>query len=467
MQRLVVNFRGTFALFVLVGGALIFTLSGIFRQEEANSAIPWILVSAVLGLMVIFGVVVWVRSRGPYASDSDAETFYYLGFIYTLLTLVATFTPFLVAGSKPSTQQILGFFGLGLITTFFGLAGRIFFLQPRSSESPETSADRLSRAYAEAARLLEASALQISRVGTELEKNFKKSQEDLATSLERATQKIIDDSRRLFEDANEHVTTLTDRTAVHISRTLSLTAEGVATALDEFKKRLAALKLPPAEFGERLGESVEALIKATTAATETITAANNELTKVGPGASLAADGLSTLSSVMQGTSKEVQQSEAALSSLRMQVESTKQSLATIAPSVEKLGTVAQAAADNLATAPEVISGFNSAFDSLARMADATAPELGKLGSQVTDVAAHITQLIAVISAAEEMARKVTSTQQTASEELLRGVELLRAHQESVEKLSRSLEQDLKASEDALRKVHSNLISATDFLTTKV
>lgn len=465
MRRLVVNIRVTFTLFVLVGSAFIFTLTNTPKHEIGvdSSATYWVMMSAVLGLMVIFGIIIWFRSKGGYATEGDAETFYYLGFIYTLLTLVATFTPLLTEGSKPSTQQVLGFFGLGLITTFFGLTGRIFFMQPRSSGSPDESATRLSKAYIDVARQLEASAMEIART-----------QGYLATSLEKSIQKICDDSHRLFDDANNRVTSLTTNTAEHISHTLSSTTEGVASTLDEFKKRLAALKLPPSEFGERLGKSIEGLIMAMNAATESasqfetnITAASKKLMEVGSEASMAAGGLNTLSSAAQGVSKEVEQSETALSTLRMQAESAKQSLASITLTFEKFSPVAHAALNDLNTVQKGVGAFYSAFDGLANAADKAAPALGQLGSQVTDVAAHITQLIATISATEELASKVTGTQQAASAELLRGIELLKTHQNTVENLSRILEQDLLASEDALKKVHSNLIKATDFLTTKV
>src|SRR5204862_406504 len=80
-------------------------------------------------LIVVYGVLLWIRSRTTDASEADGETFYYLGFIYTLATLVATFAPLLNSAERPESRQVLGFFGLGLITTFVGLAGRIVFAQ--------------------------------------------------------------------------------------------------------------------------------------------------------------------------------------------------------------------------------------------------------------------------------------------------------------------------------------------------
>src|SRR5262249_57663426 len=97
------------------------------------------------------------------ASEADGETFYYLGFIYTLATLVATFAPLLNSSDRPESRHVLGLFGLGLVTTFVGLAGRIVFAQTSAAalERPEEDARRLCDAYAEAARAIERSTVRI------------------------------------------------------------------------------------------------------------------------------------------------------------------------------------------------------------------------------------------------------------------------------------------------------------------
>src|SRR5262245_12636298 len=121
------------------------------------------MITLVVGLMVVYGLVLWIRSRTEYASEADGETFYYLGFIYTLATLVATFAPLLNSSERPESRNVLGFFGLGLITTFVGLAGRIVFAQtaPGALARPEEDARRLGDAYAEAARAIERSTVRI------------------------------------------------------------------------------------------------------------------------------------------------------------------------------------------------------------------------------------------------------------------------------------------------------------------
>src|ERR1035438_1490795 len=98
MQRLTRHFRLMFGVFVLVGATVIvlFTNFGHLLESGPTKGPAYFgMVVSVVGLMCVFGIAVWVRSRSGQATEMDAESFYYLGFIYTLVTLIATFYPML------------------------------------------------------------------------------------------------------------------------------------------------------------------------------------------------------------------------------------------------------------------------------------------------------------------------------------------------------------------------------------
>src|SRR5262245_50742306 len=160
--RYLASLPSIFLGFIAAGVAVILTFSWSYRGSPGGAR-HWTMIALVVGMMVVYGVLLWLRSRTEYASDSDGETFYYLGFIYTLATLVATFAPLLNSSERPESRHVLGLFGLGLITTFVGLAGRIVFAQtsPTALANPEEDARRLGNAYAEAARAIEKSTVRI------------------------------------------------------------------------------------------------------------------------------------------------------------------------------------------------------------------------------------------------------------------------------------------------------------------
>src|SRR5262245_65426136 len=126
MSAILRSLSSIFIGFIVVGVSVILTFSWWYRGNPAGGW-HWTMVWLVVGLMLVYGVVVWLRSRTAYASEGDGETFYYLGFIYTLATLVATFAPLLSSSERPETQHVLGLFGLELIRTFIGLGGRVGF----------------------------------------------------------------------------------------------------------------------------------------------------------------------------------------------------------------------------------------------------------------------------------------------------------------------------------------------------
>src|ERR1700690_2371148 len=96
LRRLTADFRLVFGAFVLLGAAVIVSFTQYAHSVEGgpgtNPAYRWMVLSVVM-LMFIFGIIVWIRSRIHKGTDMDAEGFYYLGFIYTLVTLIATFYP--------------------------------------------------------------------------------------------------------------------------------------------------------------------------------------------------------------------------------------------------------------------------------------------------------------------------------------------------------------------------------------
>jgi hypothetical protein len=160
--RLLASLPAIFIAFIAVGVSVIVGFSWAYRGRPSG-AWHWTMIALVVAVMVAYGVVLRLRSRTAYATEGDGDTFYYLGFIYTLATLVATFGPLLNSTDRPDIRHVLGLFGLGLSTTFVGLVGRIVFAQTSSAPSTaaEDNARRLGDAYAEAAHAIERSTVRI------------------------------------------------------------------------------------------------------------------------------------------------------------------------------------------------------------------------------------------------------------------------------------------------------------------
>ena len=306
--RFAASLPSIFIGFIAVGVSVILTFSWAYRGRPGGPY-HWTMIAVVVGLMLVYGVVLWIRSRTEYASEGDGETFYYLGFIYTLATLVATFAPLLNSAERPDTRQVLGLFGLGLSTTFVGLAGRIVFAQtgPGALGSPEHNARKLGDAYAEAARAIERSTVRIvhaqqraeghlnesysgaveairalsarvteqfDSMGAEVLKLTERTFADLrsraARDVETASRQVVKTHevvkeeieglaagtagavRSVTEQVVQDFARITRESATELTAFVRHANSTVAGTLQEFEARLGALRLPPEDVGQKL-----------------------------------------------------------------------------------------------------------------------------------------------------------------------------------------------------------------------
>ena len=85
----------------------------------------------LLGLMVLYW---WVVYKNPDASiDIKADGIYYLGLLFTFAALVATLIFSQIFSGDGLSEQFLTNFGIALITTIVGLAGRVWFTMIQNS----------------------------------------------------------------------------------------------------------------------------------------------------------------------------------------------------------------------------------------------------------------------------------------------------------------------------------------------
>lgn len=85
---------------------------------------PWWMALALSALMVAFGLS--IRDTDV-SSDSKGESFYYVGLIFTFVALVAALVVFDGGSDATRTIGIIRNFGIALVTTIWGLAGRVWY----------------------------------------------------------------------------------------------------------------------------------------------------------------------------------------------------------------------------------------------------------------------------------------------------------------------------------------------------
>ena len=557
--RIVRSLPSIFIGFIVIGVGVILTFSWSYRGS-ATGRWHWTMVTLVVGLMLVYGVVLWLRSRTAYASEGDGETFYYLGFIYTLATLVATFAPLLNSSERPETRHVLGLFGLGLITTFVGLAGRVVFAQtwPGAPSGPEDNARRLGDAYAEAARRIERSTVRIvhaqgraeghlnesyagaidairtisdrvvqqfdamstqlmsqfsaviERVGAQAEATFTELRARAAREIE-TTSRQAEATHNLVKTQVEALTTgtagavrsvteqvvhdfarIASESATELTGFLRQTNSNVAAMLQEFEARLGALRLPPEDVGQRLAVVLNDLAhraELMRQATSLVGAAYSELegtlatavqgardgSRAFSALAVSADAATTAVTAAKTNVEQFAAQLGQVGQLTTGLEKFPQETATL---VAALGTLSGSLTEANSAWTKVVHVTEGASKSIASAGAAlTTLEHGSRAAEqsvlnwsggLTKATVGLRVLTEIAERAVQLGNDAVTTQVKLSAQISGPLaDELRKHSEAAGALASRLQEDLRASEEAVRRVHHHLIDASQFILNKV
>jgi len=557
--RSVVSLPSIFMGFIVAGVGVILTFSWAYR-DSPGGAWHWAMVALVVGLMVVYGALLWIRMKTDDGAAGDGETFYYLGFIYTLATLVATFAPLLNSAGRLETRHVLGMFGLGLITTFVGLAGRIVFAQTLADEAsdPEDNAVRLGDAYADAARSIERSTVRIVRaqeraeghlneayagavgsihqlsgrateqlesmsaqvlkrfaevvvrVSAEAESAFAELRNraireiDVASSQaakthERAKEQVDDLAagtatavRTVTEQVVQDCTRIARESSTELTAFLHQASRNVAGALQEVESRLAALRLPPEDVGQKLALILTELTERAELLRQTsakVGAVYGEFEGV---LSNAVQGAQDGSRAFQALTTSADAATVAVTSAKTNVERFGQQLTQIGDLTSGFDKLPQEAATIIATLSSLRTNLgeaNRAWAEVTEVTDGASKSIAKAGAALstlehgtqaaeqsilnwsgglTKASVGLETLSEIAERAVRLGSEAVTTQARLSAQLSGPLaDQLRNHGEAASALVKRLQEDLRASEEAVRKVHHHLIDASRFILSKV
>lgn len=206
----------------------------------------WSVPVALMGLYLIFGLSL---TKKQWNRQSFADSFYYMGFSFTLLSLLVLLNP-LKGNADLEPGKVLRYMGIALLTTVFGLIVRTVLVQFRKTimdqeedarEEIEELSAKLRKQMTTSIEGFENVALEIdSTLNSSLEmvkgtlENYTKQGETLITQLiNRAAavyQKVIDDLKAKFESIEIPVTIVSEK--------LDKALDEVPQLLSEFKNTL-------------------------------------------------------------------------------------------------------------------------------------------------------------------------------------------------------------------------------------
>jgi hypothetical protein len=497
VTRLVVSLPATFLAFVAVGVGVILTFSWSPRSQPGD-ATHWTMTAVVVALMVVYGTVLWIRSRTAYASETDGETFYYLGFIYTLATLVATFAPLLNSAERPESRHVLGLFGLGLITTFVGLAGRIVFAQwsPAELAGPEDDARRLGDVYAEAARAIERSTVRIvhaqQRAEGHLSESYSGAAETIRIMSDRVTQQLDAMSAQVLKQFATALERVARESSTAVAEFLGDTNAKVTASLQRLDARVEALRLPPEDAGEKLAAVLSELAERAELLRRTTTLVGAAYSELEAALATAVKGARAGGRAFGALAASAEAAASAVTTATTNVEHFATNLGqvgAVATGLEQLPREAAGIMATLSGLRENLGEANRAWAEVAGVADAASRSMTKAGTalsafeqgtraaeqSVLDWSGGLTKAGLGLQAMTEMTERALQLGKEAVASQVRLstqisgplAEQLRQHSEAAGALAHRLQEDLRTSEDAVRRVHHHLIDASRFILSKV
>jgi hypothetical protein len=255
--------RWGFVGFAVVGGLLIWGL------KEWTQVPVEVIAFGAAALMGTYAWIVSSRGTGKLRSDQAGDNCYYLGLIYTLISLshaIFTFDP-----ADTATTIVQGF-GIALLTTIFGLVLRVFFNQSRVDLQEIEDTARLE--LAEAAGRLKTQLAQVANsfrdFGFGLQQSLEELRASATTSISSAADESVKAIRELAQTTGEglqsQTTSLKDRVA-ELTKATSRTV----TALDKHAGSLEGLTEQQVASAESL-RVIESAVAATAQGSEQIRA---------------------------------------------------------------------------------------------------------------------------------------------------------------------------------------------------
>ena len=197
---------------VYVIGCLVTVFSSFFSQNYIPMAI-------LCALMVAYFFVVYqlnIKNNLLLRNEQLGDSFYYLGFLFTITALAVSLIS-MNADEEIKINSLLKNFGIAIVTTLFGLVGRILFSQFR-----ENLDDMNERAEMEVAQ-------SVRNLKTQLDMSISLLKQQSQTIANNTDQTLKDSSaslRRFMEENN---------------KILQETTEKSKAVIEEFNKRASSI----------------------------------------------------------------------------------------------------------------------------------------------------------------------------------------------------------------------------------
>ncbi len=229
--------RFAFLLSYLAGAAVI--AASVVRPVELPLLVG--LPNAVM-LLYLLGFV-FVR-RKAHLVEPFADSLFYLGFLFTVTSLVAALLPYAIEAAVPSVEAVLAQFAVALTTTLFGLIGRVVLRQfaitvdQAEAKAQASLFDRTQAFNSQLDGVISGFQATADRLNTDLEQAVNASLEGIETAGKAGIAELQRTAETARESIGQSTTAIVDQLDIRMQQSF----RNSTASVDRFAETMAALK---------------------------------------------------------------------------------------------------------------------------------------------------------------------------------------------------------------------------------
>ena len=240
-----------FGIFVVLGFVFI-----IFFRNFSGKSVTWLEESIVIGLIFLYVFASKVMLGLKVRNDQLGDNCYYLGFLYTLLSLSVSLWSLPTAAEYNAIEMILTNFGIAILSTFAGITLRVILNQFRfdPEEIEEASRIELSEATKRVRNELDGSIKEIQNFRRTTIQVMKEGFEETKKDIDKIAKGILDNVGKTVKKSEDGITEITKKSTE--------SSNELTTKLNEFSKsvdNLASKNKILADSMVKVAESLEKL----------------------------------------------------------------------------------------------------------------------------------------------------------------------------------------------------------------
>ena len=257
-----------FFIFFISGTTIIWILKGLTQQSEFLNLF---LVFLPAVLLLLYAGLSKFLPGFKIRDDQNGDNCYYLGFLYTLVSLAATFYNYYQSTTTDNKliESAIQSFGIAVTSTILGVALRVIFHQIRvdPEEIENSTRVELSKAARRVLKEMNATVLAFSSFRTTTQQQIAEGVNEIGMATKDSIKNVTDTISEILINVSEPIKE-NSKLLARESKKISEIIKSLTDVMTEVQINLSQMKAPHEMIEEKLAPFTNEISKLTTRLTE-------------------------------------------------------------------------------------------------------------------------------------------------------------------------------------------------------